>query len=162
VRISGGRREAVDQLRPLWALSGCTNRDVGAVEALTDELHASPGQVLVNEGDDPSGFFLVVAGHAVATIGDVEFGLLGPGAFYGETALLDNGREPVTVTASTAMLVRGAAPAEFEELLRIRPLAQRLLQTLASRQRLAPSSAWPAFRSDAGLPPATVEASRGM
>lgn len=161
MRNFGGRRGALEQLRPLWALDGCTDRDLGRVESLTSEVHPWPGQVLLKEGDDASGFFLVLTGHAVATVGDVELGLLGPGAFYGETALLDDGHEPVTVTACTAMLVRGAAPAAFEELLLIRPLTHRLLETLASRQRLALGTARAEYRRRGDVSGLTLGAPSG-
>jgi len=55
--------------------------------------------VLAREGDLGREFFVLVSGKAVVSRNGVEVGVLGPGNFFGEMALLD--REPRVATVAT-------------------------------------------------------------
>ena len=131
------RNPAIERMRPLRALCGSTDKELAHVDRLTYELQAPAGAVLIREGDGPSGFFLIVSGKAEVSVAGGRCGELGPGAFFGETSMLDRGPEPATVTALTPTVVRVASRREFRELAEIRSVAHSMLLTLATRQRVA-------------------------
>lgn len=135
--FSTRRNPAIERMRPLRAVCGSTDRELARVDRLTYELEAPAGAVLVTEGDSPRGFFLIVSGRAAVSVGGVCCGDLGPGMFFGETAMLDRGPEPATVIARTAIVLRVANRREFRELAEIGPVAHTMLLTLATRQRHA-------------------------
>ncbi len=131
------RDPAIERMRPLRALCGSTDRELARVDRLTYELEAPAGAVLIKEGDSPGGFFLVLSGRAEVSVAGVRCGEVGPGMFFGETAMLDRGPEPATVTALTPTVLRVATRREFRELAEIGPVAHTMLLTLVTRQRLA-------------------------
>ena len=53
--------------------------------------------VIVREGDEGVGFFLITDGHVEVTKDGRELTKLGTGDFFGEMALLDNFRRSATV-----------------------------------------------------------------
>jgi CRP/FNR family transcriptional regulator len=61
---------------------------------------------------------------------------LGPGDYFGEIALIDEGPRSATVTAATDMRCRGMAAWEFRPFVVEHPeVAWTILQTLAARLR---------------------------
>src|SRR5262249_13002943 len=130
------RTRAVDRLRSLEQLRGATAKELGRIDRLTYEVEVSAGNVLVREGENSRGFFLIVTGRAAVTVAGVDRGALGRGMFCGETALLAGAPEPATVTALTSMQLRVASRQEFAQLSEVRPFARALLYTLAAQQRL--------------------------
>ncbi len=58
------------------------------------------GDVIVKEGDEGVGFFLIASGKVAITKDGHELGTLGVNEFFGEMALLDNYRRSATVTAT--------------------------------------------------------------
>jgi CRP-like cAMP-binding protein len=137
VSITMRHNPAIDRLRGLHILRGSSDQDLARFDRLTYEFAAGAGDVLVSEGNRASGFFVVMSGSAVVSVAGVECGVLERGMFFGETALLDRGLEPATVTALTPSVLRVANRREFDELLRITPFVRSVLQTLAARQRFA-------------------------
>ena len=81
-------------------------------------------------------------GRIITSVAVVAFA---PQAAAGELddAFLRGSQAPAPIYRIGA---RAAAPAAFEELLLIRPLTHRLLETLASRQRLALGTARTEYR----------------
>ncbi len=58
------------------------------------------GTVIVRQGDEHGmGFFIVVAGDAVANVDGHDVAKLGPGSYFGEIALISDRVRTATVTA---------------------------------------------------------------
>lgn len=57
------------------------------------------GDVILKEGDEGVGFFLVNTGEVEVARGGTSLATLGPGQFFGEMALFDSYRRSATVTA---------------------------------------------------------------
>ncbi len=133
--ISGKRTRAIDRLRTLSLLQGASGRELTRIDRLTYEVEVAARRVVTREGDRPGGFFLILSGSAAVTVSGHELGVLGRGMFFGETALVDGGPEPATVTALTRMQLRVASRKEFVQLSELRPVARAILQTLAVQQR---------------------------
>ncbi len=62
---------------------------------------ASPGETVVEEGDVGRHFYVIAAGHVRVSHGELQIRELGPGAWFGELALLRQVPRTATVTALT-------------------------------------------------------------
>jgi CRP-like cAMP-binding protein len=127
-------------MRPVGPLCGATDKELARVDRLTYEFTAAPGTVLIAEGESSRGFFLIVSGRVEMSVAGLPCGELGPGMFFGETAMLDRGPEPATVTATVPSTLRVANRREFRELIQTPRIAHALLLTLSARQRAALSA----------------------
>jgi CRP-like cAMP-binding protein len=76
----------------------------------------SPGMKLTGEGASGYSFYVLREGAATVTIDDIEVRTLGPGDFFGELALLGDGRRTATVTTATPSRVLVLFGTEFRQL----------------------------------------------
>jgi CRP-like cAMP-binding protein len=67
-------------------LATLAHGDAALLGSHMEQLSVRAGETIVREGDEPDGFYLVVAGEA-----KVRGDRLGPGDFFGELALLEEG-----------------------------------------------------------------------
>jgi CRP-like cAMP-binding protein len=94
------------------------------------------GHVIAEEGQSGVGFFLIDDGNATVTVGGQERRSLGPGDWFGEMALIDEGPRSATVTAVTDLRCRGMSAWEFRPFVQEHPeVAWPLLQALVGRLR---------------------------
>lgn len=70
------------------------------LERIARQRSFSAGDVIVKEGDEGVGFFLITTGKVAVTKEGRELNSLGVNEFFGEMALLDNYRRSATVTAT--------------------------------------------------------------
>lgn len=61
--------------------------------------HVDSGTVVVRQGDEADRFFMLIDGAVEVSRDGAPLATLGPGAFFGESALLVRGRRSATVTA---------------------------------------------------------------
>ena len=81
---------------------------------------------------------MIADGNATVSVGGETRATLGPGDYFGEIALIDEGVRSATITAETDLRCYGLTPWEFRPLVEEHPeLAWSLLQTLARRLRAA-------------------------
>ena len=96
------------------------------------------GDVIAAEGSSGIGFFVIESGTAKASHGDLEIAELGPGASFGEVALIDEGPRSATVTAETELKCWGLSAWEFRPLAETNAtVAWNLARIVASYVRLA-------------------------
>jgi len=76
----------------------------------------SPGVKLTGEGASGYSFYVLREGAATVTIDDIEVRTLGPGEFFGELALLGDGRRTATVTTAAPSQVLVLFGTEFRQL----------------------------------------------
>jgi voltage-gated potassium channel len=102
----------------------------GALEAIAPwfELEdVSSGVRLTGEGATGYSFFVLSAGAATVSIDGEEVRTLGPGDFFGELAILGDGRRTATVTTSEPCQVLVLFGTEFRRLQHEYPeLAERI------------------------------------
>jgi CRP-like cAMP-binding protein len=96
------------------------------------------GSTVVGEGKTGAGFFVIESGEAtVSTHGD-ERSKLGPGDYFGEIALIDDGARSATITADSELRCYGLTSWEFRPLVESNAsIAWKLLETMAKRLRSA-------------------------
>jgi CRP/FNR family cyclic AMP-dependent transcriptional regulator len=118
--------------------SNCNKRELTRIAALTDEVDVPEGKVIVRQGDPGRECFVIAEGKARATIRGKGSQPLGPGSFFGEMSLLDQGPRSATVMAETDMHLLVLGSREFSSLVNEVPtVAVRMMRGLAERLRSA-------------------------
>jgi CRP-like cAMP-binding protein len=132
---------SIRRLASLELFAGCRRKELARIDALTTTVDVPAGRVLCEEGTSGSEFFVLVAGRVeVRKAGDAA-ALLKPGAWFGETALLELTTRRATVIARTQATLLVFGRREFNGLLFIAPTVRRRLEATASRvvDGMAPS-----------------------
>lgn len=128
----------VELLRRVPLFSELEGRDLERLAQSFKERIFTPGHAIATEGQTGIGFFVIEDGRASVTVRGEERRKLGPGDFFGEIALIDDGARTATVTADTELRCYGLTAWEFRPLVEENAsIAWRLLQGLAKRLRAA-------------------------
>jgi CRP-like cAMP-binding protein len=94
--------ETTEILAKVSLLSGLDRKHLERLSRDFTERTFPAGTVVVREGDERGvGFFVVVDGEAVVTVGGKEVDKIGPGSYFGEVALISDRVRTATVTATT-------------------------------------------------------------
>jgi len=116
--------------------------DASASQLASDfiEREFSEGQAIATEGEGGLNFFVVDSGSALVSVGGKEVGTLGPGASFGEIALVDRSARSATVTATSRLRAYALPVWSFRSFAESRPeVTWKLLELLAERLRVAES-----------------------
>jgi CRP/FNR family transcriptional regulator, cyclic AMP receptor protein len=98
------------------------------------------GSTVAGEGRTGAGFFVIETGEASVSVHGAERAKLGPGDYFGEIALIDDGARSATVTADSELRCYGLTSWEFRPLVESHAsIAWKLLETMAKRLRAAQS-----------------------
>lgn len=128
-----------DELAALEFFAGCPAPTLMGLAAQLQPLVASPGQVLMSQGEAALTFLLIGSGEAEVThIGDdgeVTVAHLGAGVVAGEIALLRHKPRTATVVATTALTGWVGTTEAFAAMLELPEMMNRLVRI--ARQRLA-------------------------
>jgi CRP-like cAMP-binding protein len=126
----------VEALRrvPLFAELG--ERELEQLARQMHERRFPEGAAVTKEGDSGAGFFVIAEGNADVSVSGEHRTSLGPGDYFGEVALIDEGVRSASITAATDLLCFGMTPWEFRPFVEEHPqVAWALLLTLARRFR---------------------------
>jgi CRP/FNR family transcriptional regulator, cyclic AMP receptor protein len=132
-----GRDAKIRLLSGVALFSPCAKHELRRIAALVDEIEAPKGKTLAREGETGVEFFVVVEGTATATRRGRKVATIGPGSFFGELALLDQGPRAATVTADTDMQLLVLTSRSFSALLDTPSVSRRILRGMAVRLRAA-------------------------
>ena len=98
------------------------------------------GTTVAEEGRTGAGFFVIESGEASVSVRGADRAKLGPGDYFGEIALIDEGARSATVTADSELRCYGLTSWEFRPLVESdASIAWKLLETMAKRLRAAQS-----------------------
>jgi len=98
------------------------------------------GSTVADEGRTGAGFFVIESGEASVSVHGSDRAKLGPGDYFGEIALIDDGARSATVTADSELRCYGLTSWEFRPLVEGNAsIAWKLLETMAKRLRAAQS-----------------------
>ena len=112
--------------------------ELAQVARLFKERHFAAGETVVKEGADGAAFFLIDSGQASVTVRGAERAGLGPGDYFGEIALIDEGVRSATITATADLVCYGLTLWEFKPLVvENGAIGWKLLQSLSKRLRAA-------------------------
>jgi len=104
---------------PLFASLG--KPALGELARSFELREVSEGVELAGEGASGYSFFVLAAGSAVASANGEEVGQIGPGDFFGETAILTDGRRHATVTTTAPSKLLVMFGTEFRRLEQAQP-----------------------------------------
>lgn len=125
-----------EALKKVPMFEACSDDELQQIMGLTSEAAVHDGQVLCREGDRGHEFFVLMDCSATLTSADGRTVDLGPGDFFGELALLDDGPRTMTATMTSEGHVLVMTGTEFRSLLRSAPgIAVNMLAVLAARLR---------------------------
>jgi CRP-like cAMP-binding protein len=127
----------VQQLRSVPLFGGCSDRELAFIASRADEVDIPGGKVLTQKGQSGGDFFIILEGRADV---DADQGkrTLGPGEFFGEIALIDNGPRTATVKAATPMRCLVLGHSQFRDVLHQNgEIAVKILRAVTERLRAA-------------------------
>jgi drug/metabolite transporter (DMT)-like permease len=104
-------------------------------------LDIPSGRRVTHQGGVGGAFFVIERGRATITRDGREIADLGPGGFFGEIALLQDGLRTASVVAATDLRVRVMPRREFARARRTFPTLVRLVQDAAQERLLRLSAA---------------------
>jgi CRP/FNR family transcriptional regulator, cyclic AMP receptor protein len=102
------------------------------------EREFDEGEAIAQEGEGGLNFFVVDSGTAEVSVAGTPVATLGPGASFGEIALVDKSARSATVTATTPLRAFALPVWSFRSFAESRPsVTWKLLELLAERLRAA-------------------------
>jgi CRP/FNR family transcriptional regulator, cyclic AMP receptor protein len=132
----------LDAIRRVPLFAELSDDELAQVARLFKQRIFAPGETVAKEGSGGAAFYLIESGTANVTVAGRERAALGPGDYFGEIALIDEGARSATITAVEELDCYGLTFWDF------RPLVQenaaicwKLLQFMVGRLRTAEAAA---------------------
>ncbi|HWQ02431.1 MAG TPA: PEP/pyruvate-binding domain-containing protein [Gaiellaceae bacterium] len=108
----------------------------GLIEALGKKRTFAKGETVIREGSSGATCYLIESGEAAVSIGGELRATLGPGALFGEVALIDEGERIATVTAVDDLVCLGLTRWDIQPLVEANGvIGWKLLQGLTKYLR---------------------------
>lgn len=134
-------REVVKVLKTIPLFSSCTDSELKAIAASGRTREFDAGKVICTEGETGTGIYVILTGETKVKVGGRTKRTLGPGAFFGEVAILDGGPRTATVVADTPVRTLGIPFWNFRKHLKENPkIAIKMLEEVCRRLRNASDS----------------------
>jgi CRP-like cAMP-binding protein len=109
--------------------SGCSESEVREIAGLAHLLSFEHGTVIVPEGEEGLGFYLLLSGEARVLQGEREINRMTAGEFFGEIALLEGTPRTASVVAVGSVVCLGILRGDFRPLLVRQPrIALRIIE----------------------------------
>ena len=125
----------VERLRSVPLFRSCSDKELAFIASRADEVDIQAGRVLTERGASGGDFFIILEGNAEVDAGQGKR-TLGPGEFFGEIALIDNGPRTATVKAATPMRCLVLGHAQFRDVLHQNgEIAVKILRAVTERLR---------------------------
>jgi len=135
-RIHRTRRETAQALSVVPLFGGFTKRDLNRLAEETDVVSFPAGATVVEEGLLGETMYVVLSGEAKVVQGTRRLGVVRPGEFFGEVALLDGAPRSASVVAETRLVaIRLYRRTLFRTLEAEPQLALKILDGLVRRVR---------------------------
>lgn len=130
------KQEKLELLGAVPLFSGISKKDLERVLGTAKETHHNEGESIVTEGRGGVGFHLIIDGKARVVRSGRTVANLGPGEFFGEMALVDDGPRSASVIAESDLETMVVSKWEFRPLLKNQPeMAWKLIEYLVARVR---------------------------
>jgi CRP/FNR family transcriptional regulator, cyclic AMP receptor protein len=129
------KQDGVAMLGAVPMFADLTKRDLGRLWEQVKLVDHAPGHQIVGEGRGGHGFHLLVAGSVLVVRKGKKL-TLGPGEFFGEMSLIDEGPRTATVTAAEPTTIATLSSAAFRSYAKKHPdLLWKLLVFMTGRLR---------------------------
>ena len=138
---TASQRQLVDLLRTVPLFAGCSDRELKGIASAGKEVQFEANRAICTEGETGAGLHILVQGEVKVQVGGRTRRRLGPGAFFGEIALLDGGPRSATVISETPLVTFSVPVWGFRSLLKSQPaLTLKMLEEVCRRLRGADTS----------------------
>jgi CRP-like cAMP-binding protein len=128
----------LDAMRRVPLFAELSDPELEQVARLFKQRTFAAGETVAREGSGGAAFYLIESGTAAVTVGGQERPGLGPGDYFGEIALIDEGARSATITASEELACYGLTYWDFRPLvMENAAICWKLLQFMVSRLRAA-------------------------
>lgn len=126
----------LDHLAQVPLFTALSRRELKLIARRAEDVKVDAGAVLVSEGAAGHEFFVIIDGEARVTRHGKKVAALGPGAAFGELALLERAPRNATVVADTPMELVVLGQREFAGIIDEVPgFSRKLLAGMARRLR---------------------------
>ena len=126
----------LDRLARVPLFKDLTKRDLQFLASRVDEVSLKSGQTVIREGQPTDAFFIVVTGNVDVTRQGKPAARLGPGEFFGEIGMLDNGPATATVVTDGPVDAMVLSHAQFRDAIKgNESLALQVIAAMAQRLR---------------------------
>ena len=137
-KVAAMAQPSSELIRGIPIFSELDDASVAQLSSDFIEREFSAGQQIATEGEGGLNFFVVESGTAAVSVGGNEVATLGPGASFGEIALVDKAARSATVTATSPLRAFALPVWSFRSFAESRPsVTWKLLELLAERLRAA-------------------------
>lgn len=129
-------RKAADvvaaSLSSVRIFSSCGRKELRAISKTAKNVSVHSGTQIITEGEEGDTMYVVISGSARVSRSGRKLATVGPGAAFGELALLSKGPRTASVVAVSDMEVAIIARRQLNRLLEDAPsFARKLLESLA-------------------------------
>ena len=140
VKGRSSKDQMADVIRSVPLFAECSKKELSLLAGIAEERDAAAGDVIVREGESGIGLEIILEGQVRVEIGGETRRHLGPGAFFGEIALLDGGPRSATVVAETEVRLLAVPAWSFNATIKSEPsIAVTMLREVARRLRERPA-----------------------
>ena len=130
------KKERLEQLSRVRLFEGLNGADLRHIVNVSGVVSHEAGKTIIKEGDSGVGFELILEGEVRVARKGRTVARLGPGDFFGEMALIDEGPRTASIIATSEVTTIGIASWDFKPLVKTRPgMAWALLVHLTKRLR---------------------------
>ena len=135
------KSKEVELLRSVPIFAECSDRELSSIAKSLKEVHFPKGKEICKEGETGVGLHIVMEGDTKVIVGGRTRRKMGPGAFFGEIALLDGGPRTATVVAESDVATLSLPVWAFRSTLKAHPaLALKMLDEVCRRVRTSEKS----------------------
>jgi CRP/FNR family transcriptional regulator, cyclic AMP receptor protein len=132
----------LQHLAQVKMFSSLNKKELAMVSRAADVLTVHDGAEIVREGTFGHDFYLIVSGAATVRRNGRKVADLGPGSYFGELSLLDNGPRSATVISNGETELAVIGRREFMSVLdEVPAVTHKLLVNMATRLREADTRA---------------------
>lgn len=132
----------LDAIRRVPVFAELDDAELEQVARLFKQRTFAPGETVAKEGSGGAAFYLIESGTATVTVVGQERPALGPGDYFGEIALIDEGARSATITATDALVCYGLTYWDFRPLVMGNAsICWKFLQFMVQRLRAAEARA---------------------
>jgi CRP-like cAMP-binding protein len=128
------RGQVISTLRRVQLFSDCSNEELALVESLLSPVEMGADAALLHQGEPGRQFFVITQGYARVKRGSTDLGVVGPGSFVGEMALLHATATSAAVTAITPVTAYMIDRQHFQLVIdRVPSIGEKVRRTAAQR-----------------------------
>jgi CRP/FNR family transcriptional regulator, cyclic AMP receptor protein len=128
--------DKIKQLSRVPLFSGLGKGELQFLASRMDEVDLPAGRTLITEGQPTDSFFIVISGQVQVMRRGKPIARLGPGEFFGEIGMLDQGPATATVVCDGSVQAMVLSHAQFRDAIKgNEKLAMQVIAAMAQRLR---------------------------